>query len=419
MKLKSLLTSVTLLLGVGLAAAAVNTWEGSGPNAAGAASWQINALALSPDGQTMYAASSSGRVLSYEFSDTTPVAFSFTDQTGVATSTVITSNAITVSGINAPATITISGGEYKIGTGSWTNASATVSAGDSVTVRHTSSASFSSSVNTVLSIGGVTDTFTSTTMAAVPTFTVTATASPAAGGTVSCTPNPVSLGGNATCTATPNAGYSFNAFSGDCSGTSCSLTGVTATKSVTASFTLNTNYSATAPGSGSTVSASLTGAATCGFSNVGYQTAASAGGVLPAGYTFTHGVLAFATNANCASGISITLTYPHALPPGSKFFKFGPATAGAAPTWYEHPATISGNTITYSVADNGQGDNNPAVGAINDPAGAGVPLLAGVSSVPTLSEWALLLLSLLLVGTVNSQVLLVRGRAMLSGLWRR
>jgi len=53
---------------------------------------------------------------------------------------------------------------------------------------------------------------------------------------VTCTPNPVSHGSGSTCTATPNTGYTFSAFSGACTGASCTLTNVTAAKSVTATF---------------------------------------------------------------------------------------------------------------------------------------------------------------------------------------
>ena len=98
--------------------------------------------------------------------DTTPDAFSFTDQTDVAVNTTRTSNTITVAGITAAASITITGGEYQIGAGSFTSASGTVTNGQTVTVRHTSSASNSTATNTVLTIGGVSDTFTSTTVAA-------------------------------------------------------------------------------------------------------------------------------------------------------------------------------------------------------------------------------------------------------------
>ena len=88
-------------------------------------------------------------------------------------------------------------------------------------------------------------------------YTITATASPAAGGSVSCTPNPVNHGSNSVCTATANTGYSFANFSGDCTGASpCTLTNVTSNKTVTASFTLN-SYTITAtanPVAGGTVS---------------------------------------------------------------------------------------------------------------------------------------------------------------------
>ena len=54
-------------------------------------------------------------------SDTTPNAFTFTDQTGVAVSTEVTSAAITVAGIDAAAAISITGGTYQIGSGTFTN----------------------------------------------------------------------------------------------------------------------------------------------------------------------------------------------------------------------------------------------------------------------------------------------------------
>lgn len=96
--------------------------------------------------------------------DTTPDAFTFTDQTNVALSTLTESNAITVSGITAAAAISVTGGEYQINGGSWVTSSGTVSNGDSVKVRHTSSASNSTATNTTLTIGGVSDTFTTTTL---------------------------------------------------------------------------------------------------------------------------------------------------------------------------------------------------------------------------------------------------------------
>jgi hypothetical protein len=99
-------------------------------------------------------------------SDTTPDAFSFTDVTGSALSSTITSNAITVAGITASATITVTGGEYRINDGAYTSDAGTVSVDDTVNARLTSSGSNSTAVNCTVTIGGVADTFTSTTLAA-------------------------------------------------------------------------------------------------------------------------------------------------------------------------------------------------------------------------------------------------------------
>lgn len=99
-------------------------------------------------------------------SDTTPNAFGFTDQTGVALNTPITSNAITVSGIDAAAPISISaGGQYRINGGAWTAVAGTVSNGDTVELQRTSSASNATGVDTPLTIGGVSDVWTITTVA--------------------------------------------------------------------------------------------------------------------------------------------------------------------------------------------------------------------------------------------------------------
>lgn len=99
--------------------------------------------------------------------DVTPDAFSFTDQAGVEPSATVTSNAITVGGIEAATAISVAGGQYSIGcTATFTSASGTISNGQTVCVRHTASSAFSTAVNTTLTIGGVADTFTSTTRAA-------------------------------------------------------------------------------------------------------------------------------------------------------------------------------------------------------------------------------------------------------------
>jgi len=98
--------------------------------------------------------------------DTDPDQITFTDQAGVALSTVTTSNAIAIAGIDAAAPISIVGGEYSINGGAFTSASGTITVGQTVAVRGTSSASNSTDVDVVLTIGTITDTFTITTATA-------------------------------------------------------------------------------------------------------------------------------------------------------------------------------------------------------------------------------------------------------------
>ena len=61
-------------------------------------------------------------------------------------------------------------------------------------------------------------------------------------------------------------------------------------------------------------------------------------------------------------------------------------------------AVVSGNQVTFSITDNAQGDSNPAAGFITDPGGPGAPGAAGggVTSVPTLSEYGMMVLVTLL-----------------------
>lgn len=100
--------------------------------------------------------------------DETPDAFTFIDVTNVVTSSEQTSNQITVSGIGSGVSVPISitGGTYSKNEGAYTSAAGTAINGDTFRVRHTASSASSTAVNTVLTIGGISDTFTSTTAAA-------------------------------------------------------------------------------------------------------------------------------------------------------------------------------------------------------------------------------------------------------------
>jgi hypothetical protein len=98
--------------------------------------------------------------------DVTPNAFTFTDVSSATPSTQYTSNTITVAGITGVAVVSITGGTYSKNGGGYTSAAGTAVNGDTFAVRHTSSASASTATNTVLTIGGVSDTYTTTTAAA-------------------------------------------------------------------------------------------------------------------------------------------------------------------------------------------------------------------------------------------------------------
>ena len=98
--------------------------------------------------------------------DITPDQFTFTNRTGVARNTAITSNIITVTGINAATPISVAGGTYSINGGPYTSADGTVINGNTVTVRQISSPSYYTMTNATLNIGGVSDTFRVTTQVA-------------------------------------------------------------------------------------------------------------------------------------------------------------------------------------------------------------------------------------------------------------
>ncbi|MCC7277957.1 MAG: IPTL-CTERM sorting domain-containing protein, partial [Chromatiaceae bacterium] len=191
-------------------------------------------------------------------------------------------------------------------------------------------------------------------------------------GVISGTPTTTQTTANFTVTAT-----------GATSGTA------TATVSITI---LATQATGTTPGG--PVTARITGG-TC----LGYE-AGSARFTVPAnppvGETFPYGVFGF-TVLSCGEDgrVTITLTYPAALPAGTKYWK------NLNGTWVDwtNLVTISGNTVVLTITDQGAGDTNRNLGQISDPSG---PAFAGgPTSIPTLSEWGLILLALSLLAVVG------------------
>lgn len=64
--------------------------------------------------------------------------------------------------------------------------------------------------------------------------------------------------------------------------------------------------------------------------------------------------------------VTVRLTYPGSLA-GMSYYKF------INGNWILMPATISGNTVTFTLEDNGPFDADPAPGVIADPSGPGLP----------------------------------------------
>lgn len=103
--------------------------------------------------------------------DTTPDAFSFSGLTNQALNTSVESNPVTITGINTGTTLSVTGWLYKIGTGSYTSTATTIHSGAVITLKHTTSSNYNTSVNTTLTVGWTSAIFTSTTGDVPPDYT--------------------------------------------------------------------------------------------------------------------------------------------------------------------------------------------------------------------------------------------------------
>lgn len=103
--------------------------------------------------------------------DLVPDAFTLIDQDGVDPGAALISAPVTITGISAPAPISVSGAPsaaYSVDGDLFTSAPATVADGASVRVRVTASSTPGAVTNATLAVGGVEDTFTVTTRADAP-----------------------------------------------------------------------------------------------------------------------------------------------------------------------------------------------------------------------------------------------------------
>ena len=168
----------------------------------------------------------------------------------------------------------------------------------------------------------------------------------------------------------------------------------------------------TSTGTGTGTATLTGGGAACGF-NAGSAFVGTPAAP-PAGVTFPHGFFGFtASSCPAANGaVTVTLTYPAAIPPGAQYYKYGKEAGNTTDHYYTIPATISGNQVTFTITDGLLGDNDLAAnGTITDPGAIGIAGAAGpaVTPIPTVSEYVLAALAMLMLLAAASPLRARRG----------
>jgi hypothetical protein len=178
-------------------------------------------------------------------------------------------------------------------------------------------------------------------------------------------------------------------------------TTLTYTINVTRAGVVVTTFSGTSATGTGTVTATLSGGgAACSI--------ASAALVLPpvappSNVTFPDGLFQFSVTG-CTGAITMTVTFPTAFTGAEKYWKYGPTSSQMSAHWYmlgaANSVSLSSHTATFTIADGGLGDDDLAAnGTIIDAGGPGVTAAGpgnGTASVPVLSDWAAILLVLLI-----------------------
>ena len=152
----------------------------------------------------------------------------------------------------------------------------------------------------------------------------------------------------------------------------------------------------TATASGIATATVSGGGVNCGFASAAFVLPPVAP---PAGTNFPHGLFSFTLSSCDSSPVTIQVTYPSPLST-AVYQKYGPTPPNTPAGWYVMPgASVVGNVATFSITDGQIGDDDLTVnGTIVDAGGPSVPAAVGPvgASIPTLSEWGLGLLAVLL-----------------------
>ena len=320
--------------------------------------------------------------------DTTPNAFSFTAQTGVPVSSVRTSNTITVAGINAPATISVSGvagSSYSVGcTGSFVTTAGTVSNGQTVCVRHTAAPSGGATVSTTLDIGGVTAAFSSTTAGSDTTpdaFSFTPQTGVATG--TSRTSNAITVSGitEAAAISVSNGSYSVG----------CTGTFITAAGTISNGQTVCVRHTASGSANATTNTPLTIGGVVGTFSST-----TGAEDTTPNSFTFTaqtgvetgsvrtsNTVTIAGINAPTAISVSAASGGSYSIGCTGSFVTTAGTISNGQTVCVRHTASAAANTITSTVLTVGSyqglfrsttGTNDPTPNAFSFTAQTGVPV---------------------------------------------
>jgi len=155
----------------------------------------------------------------------------------------------------------------------------------------------------------------------------------------------------------------------------------------------------TATGAGNATATLSGGGAGCGF-DVSQSSFVAAAAGAPGQLSFPYGNVHFvARGCTASSSITVSVTWPGPVT-GMAYWKFGPASAGAADSWYQPSgAVVSGNTTSVVVTDGGQGDDDRAAnGVIVDPSGpARVGAASDATPIPALEPRMLAMAMLLML----------------------
>lgn len=166
----------------------------------------------------------------------------------------------------------------------------------------------------------------------------------------------------------------------------------------------------TVTGSGAVVATVSGGGPDCAFNlNATRMTSAQGVGAVLGRFLLPHGMFDFEL-VSCTPGAEVTIstTWPD-LRGITGYLKYGvTSTSGGRKIWYApHNVRINGNTVTYTIRDGGLGDDDLIVnGTIVDPGGPVIQSasIGAANAIPTLGDYALVMLSLLMLGCAGWQL---------------